>query len=164
MTVLNLSLDPVFPDNADEHVDELYELLKTADHEPGHLENDEDKSTVGTTHVYDEPEDRGEGGSVDAPWGEKGTTLDGHPQADHQSDGVWNEHKKVRQGVLKNVLDSTSVAAKADQALLSKNFQHVAKGDFSSHSVQLQSKSVEKVSHPRVESLLEQVRRITGGI
>jgi len=156
----NLSLDPVQPDPTGEHEEALYNLLKTA----GEPETDEDESTVGTTHVYDEPEDRGEAGSVDAPWGERGTTQDGHPQADHQSDGAWAEHKDVRSGVTKRVLDSRPKADAVEQKLMAKNFKHVAKGDFTTHSVHLQPKSVEKVSHPRAVSLMEQIRRTTGRI
>lgn len=145
--------------------DELHELLKqSADRAGTAMENDEDKSTVGTTNLYDDPEDRGKAETVDAPWGEAGTTLKGHPQADHQSDGVWEEHKKVRQGVLDRAFSGRSKADAADQALISQNFTHGAAGDFSAHSVHLQGKSIEKVSHPRRMSLMENVRKLTGRI
>jgi hypothetical protein len=149
--MLNLSKDPVQPDQTGVHEDEFYELLKTA----GKPDTDEDMSTVGTTHVYDEPEDRGEAGTIDAPWGEKGTK-----DLAHNSNGVFDESVKVRQGVINNSFDGKAQADKADQKLMAANFKHVAKGDFTTHSVHLQPKSVEKISHPRAISLRDQLNSI----
>ena len=142
------------------HEDDLYELLQSKQAEE--LDNNEDDSTVGTTHLYDEPEDREDGGQTNSPWGERGPTLDGHPQADHQSTGAWEEHKTVRQGVLDNVFDGRSNANKADQKLIAENFTHGKSGDFTTHSVHLQGKSVEKISHPRTPTLQDRVLKVAG--
>ena len=143
-----------------QHEDDLYELLQSKQAEE--LDNNEDDSTVGTTHLYDEPEDREDGGQTNSPWGEAGPMQDGHPQADHQSTGAWEGHKETRQGVLDNVLDGRSKADKADQALIAANFAHGSSGDFSSHSVHLQGKSVEKISHPRTPTLMDRVLKVAG--
>ena len=140
--------------------DDLYELLQSKKAEE--VANNEDISTVGTTHLYDAPEDRVDGGQSNSPWGEAGPTLNGHPQADHQSDGAWEEHKTVRQGVLDNILDGRSKANEADQKLIAENFEHGASGDFTTHSVHLQGKSVEKVAHPRTPTLMSQVLKVAG--
>ena len=139
------------------HEEELYDLLKSAGTSTG---DNEDKSTVGVTHLYDDPEDRPPPGESHSKWGDRGPTLDGHPQADHASNGAWAEHKKERQGVLNNLFNSRPSAAAADQKLISENFARGASGDFNSHSVQLQGKSVEKISHPRAATLQQQVRRL----
>jgi hypothetical protein len=75
---------------------------------------------------------------------------------------VWNEHKKVRQGVLDKAFSGRAKADSADQKLISQNFAHGKSGDFTTHSVHLQGKSVEKVSHPRRVSLMEQVQKLAG--
>jgi hypothetical protein len=147
-----------------QHEDELYELLQSK-RASGEVQNNEGASTVGTTSLYDDPEDRVEGGEQHAPWGEEGPSEGKRPnQAFHNSSGVYDEHKKVRQGVLDNAFAGRKNTDAADQALISSNFAHGKSGDFTAHSVHLQSKSVEKVSHPRTPTLMERVAKIAGRI
>ncbi len=145
------------------HEDELYELLQTK-RASGEVPNNEGASTVGTANLYDDPDDRVEG-EMDAPWGEKGPTEQGRPnQAFHNTSGVYDEHKKVRQGVVDKIFFDRKKTDAADQALISANFEHGKSGDFSAHSIHLQGKSVEKISHPRTPTLMEQVAKKTGRI
>jgi len=140
----------------------LFDLLQTTK-KAEEMENNEDTSTVGSTGLYDEPKDRvNAGGTVDAPWGEAGPTRDGHPQPDHHSDGAWEENKTVRNQLLDKAFDSKRLTDVADQKLIAENFEHGKSGDYSSHSVHLQGASVEKISHPRTATLMEQVRKATG--
>jgi hypothetical protein len=142
--------------------DELYELLQSKS-AAGELETNEDASTVGSTDLYDGPADREGGGKIESPWGEAGQTEGSTPnQAFHNSNGAYDEHKRVRQGVLDRAFSGRSKADAADQALIAANFDHGKSGDFTAHSVHLQAKSVEKISHPRTPTLMERVRKITG--
>jgi hypothetical protein len=144
------------------HEDDLYELLKTANPNKATSTGDtEERSTVGVTQLYEDPVNRPEG-VPESPWGERSTTQDGHPQPDHNTDGVWAEHQKVRQGVLRGALSGFDAAAKAEQKLIAENFVHGANGNFTSSYPLLQSKSKEKISHVRSETLLQQVRRVAG--
>lgn len=146
-----------------QHEEELYELLQTKKAE-GEIPNNEDQSTVGTVNLYDDPEDREEPRQNHSPWGEEGPREGSRPnQAFHNSDGAFEEHKKVRQGVVDNIFHDRSKADSADQALIAENFEHGKSGDFTTHSIHLQGKSVEKISHPRTPTLMERVRRVTGG-
>lgn len=144
--------------------DELYELLQSK-RASGEVADNESKSTVGTTGLYDDPEDRAEGGEQHAPWGEEGPSEGSRPnQAFHNSTGVYDEHKKNRQGVVDNAFSGRKNTDKADQALISANFDHGRKGDFTAHSIHLQSKSVEKISHPHTPTLMERVLKVAGRI
>jgi len=139
--------------------EELYDLLKSAGTSTG---DNEDSSVAGVNRLYDDPEDRPPAGRSHSNWGDPGPTLNGHPQADHSSDGAWAEHKKDRQGVLNKLFTKRQEAAASDQKLISENFARGASGDFTSHSVQLQGKSIEKISYPRGSTLQQQVRRLIG--
>ena len=146
------------------HEDDLYELLQSKK-ASGEVKDNESASTVGTTSLYDDPEDRAEGGKPESPWGEEGPSEGSRPnQAFHNSDGVYDEHKKGRQGVVDNAFSGRKNTDSADQALIAANFDHGKKGDFTAHSIHLQSKSVEKVSHPRTQTLMERVTKIAGRI
>lgn len=134
-----------------DHTEELYELLKEGiDTTPSTSTGaDEQESVDGTTQLYEDP-----------PQVETTPPDDDNPQ--EHTTGAEEEHKKVRQGVLDNAFEGRGNADKADQALVSQNFSHGAAGDFTTHSVHLQGRSVEKVSYPRSPTLREQVRKITG--
>jgi len=144
--------------------DELYELLQTK-RAAGELQNNEGESTVGTVDLYAKPEDRIPAGDLNAPWGEEGTSEKGEPnQAFHNSSGAYNAHKAGRQGLLDRAFAGRSKADAADQALIAANFDHGKSGDFTAHSVHLQGKSLEKISHPRTPTLMDRVRRLAGRI
>jgi hypothetical protein len=143
--------------------DELFELLKLSAPET-QLENDIDKTTVGVNHLYEEPEGRSSG-DTNAPWGEKGPTdTRGNPDGQQHSSSADAGHKEVRQGLIDTLFANKKAIDQAEQAFMSQNFQHVAGGSFSAHSVHLQSKSLEKISHPRSQSLMERVLKTTGRI
>lgn len=115
---------------------------------------DETRSTVGTTSLYDNPEDR-ESGNVDAPWGEK-------PPEDPQQHGtgVENKHVDTERGILDKAFSGTAAAAKADQQLISANFAHGASGDFESRQPLLQGKSSNEAK--KEPTLMEKVRSVAG--
>lgn len=142
-----------------QHEDDLFELLqpKLAEEVP----NNEDDSTVGTIGLYDEPEDREPSGQTNSSWGERGPTQDGQPQADVYTDGAWEGAKETRQGVVDNALSNRAKADKADQKLIGQNFRHGKSGDFTTHSMHLQGKSVEKISHA-TPTLMERVVKVAG--
>lgn len=146
------------------HEAELMDLLKEGnDPNPKtSVETNETDSTVGVTHQYDKPEDRVTGESTALQGEEPVTDTPTRTDAVHHSSAVWDESKKVRAGVLLRALDGKATAAKADQAIMSENFKHVASGDFEAHSCLLQGKSKLKVSHARTPTLMERVREVTG--
>lgn len=145
--------------------DQLYELLNTPKKASGELPNNEDVSTAATMNMYDDPEDRPDPGESHSLWGDEGPSEGKRPnQAFHNSTGVYDEAVKDRQGVVKNVFHDPGKASKADQALIAENFAHGSSGDFTTHSIQLQPKSVEKISHPRTPTLMDQVRKIAGRV
>lgn len=143
--------------------DELFELLKLSAPET-QIENDLDKTTVGVTHMYEEPEGRSSG-ETGSPWGERGPTdTQGNPDAHQHSSGAEDGHKETRQELLGTLFANKKGMDQETQALMSQNFQHVASGSFSAHSVHLQGKSLEKTSHPRAQSLMERVLKAAGRI
>ena len=113
------------------------------------------KSTVGTTSLYDNPEDRGESGTLDAPWGEKGTK-----DPNHNGSGAWNKHVETKHELLDKAFSGTKPAAKAEQQLISANFAHGASGDFESHAPSLHAKSKTKAT--KEPTLMEKVRAVAG--
>jgi hypothetical protein len=115
---------------------------------------DEERSTVGTTHVHEEPEDKGEVGTIDASWGEEPPSS-----PENYSDAAEKGNEEGGQKLLKRVLDSKPTASKADQALIAQNFTRGASGNFETHSPLLKEKS--KLSHARASTILERVRALT---
>ena len=126
------------------------------------VKTNEDDSTVGTTHIYDEPEDREPAGQSDSPWGEAGPTKDGNPDPVVYSSGARDQHRETRQGVIDTTFSSKPKSDTVEQKFIEENFAHGASGDFTTHSVHLQPKSVEKISHPRSSTLMEDVVKKLG--
>jgi hypothetical protein len=131
------------------HEDELYGLLQkvggntTPQTSTG---DDEGESTKGVTQVYEDP-----------------PGVETMPRDDNQgfSTGAVAADKTVREGVVNNVLDSKPKTDQADRALVRQNFTQAKPGAYVSHSVHLQGEEP-KVAHPRSESLVRAVERLTG--
>lgn len=115
---------------------------------------DESRSTVGTTALYDNPEDRSSG-DIDAPWGEPGPD-----DPSHNSSGVWNKHVETKHELLGKAFSGTKPAFAADQQLISANFAHGASGNFESHAPSLHAKSKTKAT--KEPTLMEKVRTVAG--
>lgn len=115
---------------------------------------DETRSTVGTTSLYENPADR-QSGNLDAPWGEPGPK-----DPDHHGSGPWNKHVETKHELLDKAFSGTQTAAKADQQLISANFAHGASGDFETHSPLLHAKSETKAT--KEPTLMEKVRTVAG--
>lgn len=115
---------------------------------------DETRPTVGTTSLYDNPEDRSSG-DIDAPWGEKGPD-----DPAHHGSGAWNKHVETKHELLDKAFSGTQTAAKAEQQLISDNFAHGASGDFESHAPLLHAKSKTKAT--KEPTLMEKVRAVAG--
>lgn len=121
--------------------DELYNVLKVATQ----TGDDEGRVVPGTTQLYEDPP-----GIETAP-----------PDDDNQSfsEGVAEESKKDREGVLDKAFVGKGNTDVSDQALIRENFAHGKPGQFVAHSTHLEGEEV-KTSHPRAESLTEAVRRL----
>lgn len=130
------------------HEDELFELLKHGGDTTPQTSvdpNDESESTEGVTQLYPDPPDH------ETP----------PPEPVQFTSAAVEGSKMTRGGVVDRSLDHKP-ADKADQALIAQNFSHGKSGDFETHSLHLKDKSVEKVSHPRSETLSQMVRRVVG--
>jgi hypothetical protein len=130
---------------------ELFELLKQAGNTtPGTSTGDDEQAPVSAdkTQLYEDPP-----GVETAP-----------PSDDNQgfSSGAVEENKVVREGVLNKAFAGKANADKADQALISKNFVNAKPGKFIAHSPHLKGEEVKKASHPRAETLVSAVRRLSG--
>lgn len=129
------------------------------------LDDNEADTTVRTVDMYDPPEGR-DGTSNYAKSGEPPNMLDeGRHDPFHNHDATYDSSVEVRQGVLERLFDSTPAARKADQELLSQNFEHARTGDFTAHSALLQSKTKEGSALPHVArrlTLSERVKKVLG--
>lgn len=137
--------------------DELMELLKSAEKMP----DNEDDTRHDRAQVYVDPPGRATSGP-DAPWGHSpvkpGTKL---PNQIMLGDAVKALAHDTRDGVVGRLLSSAEVAKRNAQQTIAENLAHGASGEFSTHSVLLRPKSVEKLGHAQAPSLSEQVRRAT---
>lgn len=91
-------------------------------------ENNEDKSTVDYGDLYETPK-----GAV-------------QPQPNTPEHLLTNEHARAqreRRDIAGRAFRTTPAAEQADQALLGANFDHARSGDFTAHSLLLQSKTKE---------------------
>jgi len=152
---INLSSDSVTHGDPSE----FYNLLKQAvDINPSTSvdTSDEQRSTVGTTSIVKNPPDRPTG-TTDAPWGEPGPK-----DPYHNSTGAHNNSIETRQGELSRAFSGTQQAGAAQKADVSQQLSHAASGDFEAHSALLQPKGKLKVSHPRAQTLAQQVNKVIG--
>ena len=111
---------------------------------------DEQRSTVGVTHVHDKPE-----GRTGDEWGEN----PGDPV--QYTDAAVKETNKDRLQVLDRTFDAKPVAERADQALIGQLLVHGVTGDYETHSVSLLPHSKSKLSHVRPQTVRERVRELS---
>jgi hypothetical protein len=152
----SLSLDPM-PRIDDSAEQELMELLKVSEKtETNEADTRHDKAVV-----YQDPPDRPKGG-IDAPWGESpvppGTKM---PNQIMLGDATKDLAHDTRDGVVGRLLSSAEEAKRNAQQTIAQNLAHGASGEFSTHSLLLRPKSIEKLGHAPAESLSEKVRRAT---
>lgn len=124
------------------HEEQLMQLLKEgSDLNPSTSTDpkEESRMTSGETDLYDDSEETPE-------------------PSDEFSAEIAQESEKVREGVLGKALTSID---KTDRQLMAENFSHVSSGQFETRSVHLKPKA--KLAHYRPPSLMEQVKKVTGG-
>jgi len=139
------------------HETRLYELLKVGES----MDTNEDETTADQDNGPPDPSDR-DSGDIGAPWGEPDGSENHMGTAQHHSSAVQELHDEGREKQLERSFSSKTDADKTHQATISQNFAHGASGEFTTHSAHLRPKSVEKLSHARQPTLMEQVRRLTG--
>lgn len=151
----SLTLDPM-PRSNESAEDELMELLKSGEK----LQTNESETRRDKAMVYADPPGRAPSGP-DAPWGNSpvppGTKL---PNQIMLGDAVKALAHDTRDGVVGRVLSSAEVAKRNAQQTIAQNLAHGASGEFSTHSLMLRDKSVEKLGHAPAESLSERARRV----
>ena len=119
-------------------------------------EDNEQVSTVNYSDLYDDPKGRKDGSNVDGNWGEGPHMAAGKQEPFHQNNSTYTASQKERQDITSRAFQTKAVAERADQALLSANLEHARTGDFTTHSVLLQSKTKEGAA----PSLSERVRSL----
>lgn len=142
----NNSIDPI-PSYGSDSEANFFEALSKVSEETS-LETNEDSPPPKAEEVHTDP-----------PGHDPAMKGDG---GNHQSNGAYEESIDDRQGVLDRIFAGRDKANKTDQELMRENFEHVAKGDFTTHSVHLQPKSVEKISHQRPATLLQRIHKHVG--
>jgi len=130
---------------------QLAELLKEgADDGPG----DTEVSTVGVNpDTTADPEGRSTD-DVDAPWGEPGDTS----TTQHNSNGVFSEFVRGREGFLKKNFDGILPSQQADQKLLEQNLAHAKGGNFDASSAM--SNMGSKHQPPVADTLLDKAKKV----
>jgi hypothetical protein len=142
------------------HMDELFAKLG-GDDDPGNVGTNINEATKGVNpEQYKDESDKGQG--MDAPWSkEPGATSHGQQPVVHVSNPVLRAFREGREELLGKLLDAKAPSDKAEQATVSALLTAASKGDFETSSPQLSEKS-KMSSVPEHETLLQQVRRITG--
>jgi hypothetical protein len=118
-------------------------------------ESNESTSTASYSDLYDDPKGRKDVTNVDGRWGKKPQQTTGADPF-HQNQGTYVASQEERHTVTGRALDSLPAAESNAQAVLSANFDHAKSGDFTAHSLLLQSKTKEGAAG----SLSERVRRV----
>lgn len=141
--------DCVVPPQAREAAnEELHQLLMKvgSNTNPGTSTGDDEAAPAeATTELYEDP---------------KQVETDPPEEPLEHTETVRGEHNKVRSGVLGKTNISKPSADSSEQKLIGQQLAHGSSGAFTTHSVHLRPKSVEKISHPM--SLGERVRKLTG--
>lgn len=121
----------------------------------GKLENNED-GQLEASELFDDPDGRRDGANIDGRWGEQPHMANGRQEPFHQNNATYSESKRDRQSLVERAFGRFNEAQRSEQALLSANFDHARAGDFTAHSVLLQSKTKEGSA----KSLSERVRGV----
>ena len=120
----NLTTDT--PDHDHKADQDLYDLLtKQAEQ----VEDDEDKSTVGTTPQPDDEDLERPKGTIDAPWGEEPS-----PEVVAFTNQGMAKFKETRERFIEKHFDSKGVADKAQQAVVAQQLDHASSGDYETSS------------------------------
>ena len=120
------------------------------------LEDNEDTSTANYSDLYDNPSGRKDGSNVDGVWGKKPHEVNGKQDPAHNNNATFAAANKERQEVTSRAFDTFPAASAVEKALLAKNLDHAASGDFTSHSLLLQpgTKQASASLSDRVKSIL----------
>lgn len=121
-------------------------------------ETNENAGTAAYSDLYTDPPGRKDVTNVDGHWGKKEQITGGKGlDPSHHNAGTYNASQSERHNVAERALVSVPSAESNAQAILSANFDHARTGDFTAHSLLLQSKTKEGSASPSVS---ERVRSI----
>lgn len=121
------------------------------------LEDNEDTSTVNYGDLYDNPPGRTDGANLNASWGEGPNKNKGKQAPFHNNDATFHRANEERRQVTGRALDSFPAAAAVEQALLAKNLEHAARGEYTSHSVLLHDGVKQAGLSERVKDILDRI-------
>jgi hypothetical protein len=138
------------PDYRPSHRSELEEWLRKEAEGGLKPEDNEAVSTTQYSELEDKPKGRKDVSNIDGHWGEGSKS-----EPFHNNDETYAASQKERKDVSSRSFATFPAAAKADQALVSANFEHARSGNFTTHSVLLQDKTKEGSA-----SLSERVRSL----
>jgi len=121
-------------------------------------ETNENAGTAAYSDLYTDPPGRRDVTNVDGHWGKKEQVVGGKGlDPAHNNTGTYMASQAERHSVVGRALASVPSAETNAQAVLSANFDHARTGDFTAHSLLLQSKTKEGAARP---SMSERVRSI----
>lgn len=123
----------------------------------GQLETNADDSTARYGDLYDNPPGRVDGGNHKSSWGEGAHKEKGKQVPFHNNDATYRAANKERRDIVARALDTFPAASAVDQALLAKNLEHAASGDYTTHSVLLQDGAKHASLEGRVKKLIDSI-------
>lgn len=133
-------------------------LAKEAEGGGVHPETNEATGTQAYSDLYTDPPGRKDVSNVDGHWGKKDQAGGKGVDPNHNNQGTYAASQAERHNVTERALASLPSAEANAQAVLSANFDNARSGNFTAHSLLLQSKTKEgSVSRP---SMSERVRNI----
>ena len=119
-----------------------------------------EKTSEDKQEVYPDPKGR-PSGSLDSPQGEKGPeAAPGKKTPAQYGDAANAQSEDTRRGVVSRSFSGLSSADQTEQKLMKDNFESVARGDFTTHSLHLKPKQKVKEAFPRARTLKELVEGI----
>ncbi len=122
------------------------------------LDDNEDTSTANYADLYANPPGRKDGSNVDGVWGKEPHKQNGRQDPAHNNDTTFRAANKERRDVASRSFETFPAASAVEHALLAKNLEHAASGDFTSHSVLLQPEKRASASlSDRVKSILDTI-------
>ena len=124
--------------------------------EAGRLETNGDDSTVRYSDLYDNPPGRLDGGNTNSRWGEGANKEKGKQAPFHYNSSTVEAANKERHEVASRAFATLPAASAVDQALLAKNLEHAASGNFETHSVLLRQSKHASLSD-RVKKVIESI-------
>lgn len=121
------------------------------------LDDNEDQSTVDYADIYKNPPGRKDGGNGNGSWGEKPHMRDGAQAPFHLNQTSVHNANQERRDVAARALDMLPEASAVEQAILAKNLEHAASGDYETHSVLLHGGVKQASLADRVKKIISSI-------